>query len=129
MSHDVDEMNSIGAEINKQIKEHGVYNISVENVIEGVQRLKLGKSDGEEGLNSDHIVHSPKILYVFNSMLVHWHSPDSMLVGTMVLLPKDKRQLACTSDNFRAITAMLPNCLLLLYYLKNNMRLQHRICN
>ena len=43
---------------------------------------------------------------VFNSMLVHGHSPDSMLVGTMVPIPKDKRQLACTSDNFKAIITL-----------------------
>ena len=63
-------------------------------VIEGVQQLKLGKLDGEEGLNSNHIIHGPKILFVllalmFNSMLVHGFSPDSLLVGTMVPLPKD----------------------------------------
>ena len=108
MSYDVDEMNSIGAEINRQIKEHVVYNISVEDVIEGVQRLKLGKSDGE-GLNSDHIIHGPIILYVlftlvFNNMLVHGYISNSMLVGTMVPIPKDKRQLVCTADNVRAIT-------------------------
>ena len=49
--------------------------ISVDEFIEDVQRLKLGKSDGEEGLNSNHIIHGPKILFVllafiFNSMLV-----------------------------------------------------------
>ena len=53
----MDEINSTGVDINKHIKEHGVYNISVESVIEGVQRLKLGKWDGEEDLNYDHIVH------------------------------------------------------------------------
>ena len=37
-------------------------------------------------------------------MLVHGFSPDSMLVGTIVPIPKHKRQLVCTSDNFRAIT-------------------------
>ena len=41
---------------------------------------------------------------VFNCMLVHGYSPDFMSVGTMVPIPKDRRQLACTSDNFRAIT-------------------------
>ena len=109
MSYDVDEINVINTEINKQIKENVAYDISVDEVIEGVQRLKLGKSDGEEGLNFNHIIHGPKILFVllaliFNSMLVHGFSPDSMLVGTMVPIPKDKRQLVCTSDNFRAIT-------------------------
>ena len=85
-------MNSIDAEI----KEHGVYNISVEDIIEGVQRLKLGKSKGEEGLNSDHVIHGPRILYVlltlvFNCMLVHRYSPDAMLVGTMAPIPNDNR--------------------------------------
>ena len=101
VSYDVDKINSIGAEINRQIKEHVVYDISVEDIIEGVQRLKLGKSDGEEGVNSDHIIHDLRILYVlltlvFNSMLIHGYSPDSMLVGTMALIPNDKRQCACT---------------------------------
>ena len=55
------------------------------------------------------MIHGPKILFVllaliFNSMLVYGFSPDSMLVGTMVPIPKDKRQLLCTSDNFRAVT-------------------------
>ena len=109
MSYDVDEMNVINTEINKQIKENAAYDISVDEVIEGVQQLKLGKSDCEEGLNSNHIIHGPKILFVllaliFNSMLVHGFSPDSLLVGTMVPIPKDKRQLVCTSDNFRTIT-------------------------
>ena len=80
-----------------------------QDIIEGVQRQKLAKSDGEDGLNSDHIIHGLRMLYVlltlvFNSMLVHGYSPDSMLVGTMIPIPKDKRQLACTSYYFRAIS-------------------------
>ena len=95
MSYDVDEMNVINTEIHKQIKENAVYDISVDEVIEGVQQLKLGKSDGEEGLNSNHIIHGPEILFVllalfFNSMLVHGFSPDSLLVGTMVPIPIPK---------------------------------------
>ena len=48
-----------------------------------------------KSLNSDHIIYGPRILYVlltlvFNSMLVHGYSPDSMLVGTMAPIPKDK---------------------------------------
>ena len=83
--------------------------ICVDDTVKGVRRLKLGKSDGEEGLSSDHIINGPILLYVlltmvFNSMLIHGLSPESMLVGTMIPIPKDRRQLRCTSDNFRAIT-------------------------
>ena len=104
------EMISIDTEINNRVKD-GVtaYNICVDDTVKGVRRLKLGKSDGEEGLSSDHIINGPRLLYVlltmvFNSMLIHGVSPESMLVGTMIPIPKDRRQLRCTSDNFRAIT-------------------------
>ena len=82
----------------------------------GVQRLKLGKWDGEEGLNCNHIIHGPKILFVllaliFNSMLVHCFSPDSMLVGTMVHIPKGKRHgTKCSCNNFRAINYSWQHC-------------------
>ena len=69
MSYDVDEMNVINTEINKQIKENVAYDISVDEVIEGVQRLKLGKSDGEERLNSKHMIHGSKILFVLLALI------------------------------------------------------------
>ena len=37
-------------------------------------------------------------------MLVHGFSPESMISGTMIPIPKVKRQIVCASDNFRAIT-------------------------
>ena len=49
VSYDVDEMNVINTEINNQIKENAAYDIS------GVQRLKLVKSDGEEGKQSEDV--------------------------------------------------------------------------
>ena len=104
------EMISIDTEINNRVKD-GVtaYNICVDDTVKGVRRLKLGKSDGEEGLSSDHIINGPRLLYVlltivFNSMLIHGVSPESMLMGTMIPIPKDRRQLRCTSDDLRAIT-------------------------
>ncbi len=33
-----------------------IYNLSVNDVKNEIDRLKLGKSDGEEGLNSDDII-------------------------------------------------------------------------
>ena len=69
VSYDVDEMNVINTEINKQINENVAYDISVVEVTEGVQQLKLGKSDGEEGLNSNHIIHGPKILFVLLALM------------------------------------------------------------
>ncbi len=40
----------------------------------------------------------------FNAMLIHGISPESILLGTMVPIPKNKRQSLGNSDNYRAIT-------------------------
>ena len=64
-------------------------------------------------------------------MLVHGFSPDSLLMGTMVPIPKDKRQLVCISDNFRAITlgSTVAKLFDVVILSKEKMLLQHRICN
>jgi uncharacterized protein YlbG (UPF0298 family) len=48
VSYDIVDMSTINVEIRKQIKIMYNNDISVDEVIEGVQRLKLGKSIGEE---------------------------------------------------------------------------------
>ena len=63
-----------------------------------VTHLKLGKSDGSEGLFSDHFINGTRKLHVFLSILFtvclcHGFSPDSMILGTMIPIPKDKRSL------------------------------------
>ena len=49
------------------------------------------------------------------------------LVGTMVPIPNDKRQhVHETMLELLLLVTLLPNCLMLLNYLRNNMLLQHR---
>ncbi len=36
-------------------------------------------------------------------MIIHGICPNSMLIGTMIPIPKVKRQVVCKSDNCRAI--------------------------
>ncbi len=37
-------------------------------------------------------------------MLTHWFTPDSMITGTIVPIPKSKTKQLCCSDHYRAIT-------------------------
>ncbi len=107
---DRNEMKNICNEINDRITdENSVYTLSVSDIINAVERLKLGKNDGEEGLNSDHVINGPHLLYVmltnvFNCMLVHGTCPQSLINGTMVPIVKCKRKPLSCSDNYRAIT-------------------------
>ncbi len=85
------------------------YVITVSAVINGIVHLKHGKTDGTEGLYSDHLINGCDSLYVyltmmFNAMLIHHICPESILLGTMVLIPKNKKQSLYNSDNYKAIT-------------------------
>ncbi len=69
------------------------YVITVSDVIKGIGHLKLGKSDGTEGIYSDHLINGHDSLYVyltmiFNAMLIHCISLEFMLLDTMVPIPK-----------------------------------------
>ena len=59
--------------------------------------VTLGKSDGSEGLFSDHFSNGTRKLYIllsilFTLFLCHSFSPDSMILGTMNVIPKDKKK-------------------------------------
>ena len=73
-----------------------------------VTHLKLGKSYGSERLFSDHFINGTRKLYVFLSILFtlflcHGFSPDSMIVGTMIPIPKNKKKSLCSLSNYKAI--------------------------
>ncbi len=73
---------------------------------------------------SDNIFHGTHSLYVlltivFNTMLIHGVSPDSMILGSMVPIPKNKRKSLCNSDNYRdialsSIIGKLLDCVILI---------------
>ena len=90
------------------------YCTTVQDVINFVAHLKVGKSDGSDILFSDHFINGTKHLHVFLSLLftlflVYGFSPDSMILGTMIPIPKDKKKSLCNSNNYRAI-ALSSNC-------------------
>ena len=60
-------------------------------------------------MTSENIIHATDILcghlaILFTAMLRHGVSPEGMLIGTMVPLPKGKWNELNNSKNFRAIT-------------------------
>ena len=71
------------------------HNVKVEEVAKAVKNLKCEKSDGEKGLLSNHMILAPDIYHAHLSLLlramnVHGFTPDDMLCGTLVYLPKDR---------------------------------------
>ncbi len=57
---------------------------------------------------SDNIIHGTHSLNVlltiiFNAILIDGISPDSMIIGTVVPIPKNKKKSLFNSDNYSAI--------------------------
>ena len=83
--------------------------ISPELVEKGIAKLKNGKNDGSLPLTSENLIHSTNIFHghlslLFSVMLRHGCSPDGMLMGTMVPLPKGRWNVYSDSKNYRALT-------------------------
>ena len=67
----------------------------------------LGLKYGSEGLFSDHFLHVTHRFYVilYTLFLSHGFSPDSMIMGTMIPIPKNRKQSLCNYSNYRAIAS------------------------
>ena len=88
---------------------HGSHCICARYVSRAIAKLKCSKSDGSTDIMSDHILNGGDKLSVyigllFTAMLRHGMTPDGMLTGTMVPIPKGRWANLNSSDNFRAIT-------------------------
>ena len=71
--------------------------ISVNNVSDAITKLKLGKSDGNNGLTTDHLKQGSHKLYVaisvlFSMMLSHDYVPIAMHHNIIIPIAKNKRK-------------------------------------
>ena len=63
--HESEEVDEIRQEIDKKLKVEGIRNvININHVRGAVSRLKIGKSGGEEGMCSDHVINGTNSLIV-----------------------------------------------------------------
>ena len=78
-----------------------------------MKSLANGKSNGNLGIFSEHIIRGSDLLYnyillLFNAMLNHGYTPDLMCMGTIIPIVKNKRQSTNNSDNFSGMSAKFP---------------------
>ena len=91
---------------------------TIKEVEEAISCMKTNKSDGNYGLNTNHIKFSEKSLKVHLTLLTNmcFHygiMPYDLLITTIVSIPKDLRQSLCDSDNYRGISlfSSIANCI------------------
>ena len=83
--------------------------LTVGNIEYAIRSIKHGKSDGNQGLTTDHLKHGSHKLRVyisllFTAMLSHGYIPKAMLLSTIVAIPKDRRKSLNESENYRGIS-------------------------
>ena len=88
------------------------------DVLDALKDIKLGKHDGKYSLTSDHVVNSSNRFLVIlsilmSSMLVHGYNATDLLSSTIISIPKDARGDMSRSDNYRGIA--LCNCICKLF--------------
>lgn len=91
-----------------------VHTVMYSDVCNAVQRLKLHKSCGPDGIPAEAIKHAGHLLSVhltlfFNMCLCHCYIPDELIKTTVVPLLKNKSGDISDINNYRAIA--LSNCL------------------
>ena len=88
--------------------------IDKQYVMDALAKLKSGKSDGDKGLISDHILYASQLYYDQLTMMVtaifmHGHQPKYLVQSTITSIPKDNKGDLCDDNNYRGIT--LTSCL------------------
>ena len=79
------------------------------DIRESIRCLKPNKQDGYTSCSSNHLRNgtdklSDYITLLFNCMLNHGTSPESMLISTIVPIPKDRRKSLNKAENYRGIS-------------------------
>ena len=113
-------MSILNARIAKGIKLETMDTVHISHncIIKSIKKLNAGKSDGNLGFDSDHIIHACNRLHImismlFNMMLCHGHTPSDLLAATIISIPKDAKASLCRDDNYRGIALCSALCKLL----------------
>ena len=109
---DTNTMKNIKSQISRNIHHCSTGNdfaISPAEIDKAIKKLKKQKSDGDKGLLSDHIILSGVdfrylLGKLITSVIIHGHTPDAILLGTIASIPKDSRGNLLSSTNYRGIT-------------------------
>ena len=85
------------------------YVFSLEDTFDAINSMKQGKSPDDDGLNAEHFLNGPLVLFIkltslFNCMLKHAFVPADFRFGTIVPIIKDRFGNTGDVSNYRGIT-------------------------
>ena len=82
--------------------------INTNDAAVGIKLLKQNKSDGNEGLMSNHLILGSSLLFekiarLCTAMLCHGYAAPNLRLSTIILIVKNKKSSINDSDNYRGI--------------------------
>ena len=98
--------------------EQSYSSVNVNDVLDALKDIKLGKHDGKYSLTSDHVVNSSRrcvviLSILMLSMLVHEYNAADLLSSTIISIPNDARGDMSRSDNYRGCVIIFAISLIL----------------
>ena len=105
--------------------------VTVDEVICCVNLLKSNKSDGNEGLLSNHIINGSTLLYdniamLCTAMIYHGYASPNLRLSTVIPIVKNKKKSLNDSGNYRgiALSSILSKLLDIIIIQKHNVQLR-----
>ena len=82
--------------------------INTNDVAAGIKLLKHNKSDGNEGLMSNHLIFGSSLVFekiarLCTAMLCHGYAAPNLILLTIIPIVKNKKSSINDSDNYRRI--------------------------
>ena len=82
--------------------------INTNDVASGIKLLKHNKSDGNEGLMSNHLIFGSSLLFekiarLCMAMLCHGYAAPNLILSTIIPIVKNKKSSINDCDNYRGI--------------------------
>ena len=110
------DLSGIYMKVNKSVLSDPLddYTLCLDVVNKAVSKLKTEKQDGDKGLWSNLVINAPiswknMLKALIESMIIHDHYAQELLLSTLSSLPKNNFGDLCDSDNYRGIA--LTSCL------------------
>ena len=88
--------------------EHADAIVTLNDVNEAMARIKANKGDGDKGLLSNHLIFAGDALHMqlsglFTAIFSHGYMPKSLVISTIISIPKDYTESLSDSNNYRGI--------------------------
>ena len=104
-----EDQTTINSEIYARVQNEKFLYFTFDDINKAISQLNKGKSDGNLGFTSDHIINASQkckmfVTNLFNCILIHGYNPSCFLSSRIVPIPKNPNGSLNSIENYRGIS-------------------------